>query len=234
MKSGIYKIKCIPSNKVYVGQSINVDSRLNTHLNDLKNNNHCNTEMQNDFNTYGAVNFEFKVIASCEPEVLNCLEKYYIQKYCDLNRSYNMKAGGAKNREEILLTIDEYKKIEEFKSINKIHISQLEPILLLAQNIFESGLYTYGKYKELSASEESFLIKKTGVFNEEYMKRVLSLTFTIMKLVIKRNLDEKFEEIDNIIKWRVSYKTSDFSKRFIILKCEVIKTGEEFDNHIFF
>ena len=234
MKSGIYKIKCIPSNKVYVGQSINVDSRLNTHLNDLKNNNHCNTEMQNDFNTYGAVNFEFKVIASCEPEVLNCLEKYYIQKYCDLNRSYNMKAGGAKNRQVEQLTIDEFKKFEEFKSINKIYISQLEPILLLAQNIFESGLYIQGKYKELSGSEEGFLIKKTAVANEECMKRVISLTMGIMKIIIKRELEKKFDEINDIIKWNVRYKTSDFSKRFIILKCEVIKTGEEFDNHIFF
>ena len=233
MKSGIYKIKCIPSNKIYIGQSIDVNSRLNTHLNDLKNNTHCNTEMQNDFNTYGAVNFEFKVIASCEPEVLNCLEKYYIQKYYDLNRSYNMKAGGAKNRQENLLTIDEYKKIEEFKSIDKIYISQLEPTLLLAQNIFESGLYTNGKYKELDASEQNFLVKSVGIFDEEYMKRVISLVFAIMKIVIKRKLDEKFEGIDDIIKWHVSYRTSNFSKRFIVLKCEVIKTGEKFDNHIF-
>lgn len=234
MKSGIYKIKCIPSNKIYIGQSIDVNSRLNTHLNDLKNNNHCNTEMQDDFNTYGAVNFEFKVIASCEPEVLNCLEKYYIEKYCDLNRSYNMKAGGAKNRQENLLTIDEYKKIEEFKSINKIYISQLEPILFLAQNIFESGLYTHKKYNELDKYEKNYLVKNSGVFDEEYMKRVLALVFAIMKVVIKNKLYEKFEEIDGIIKWNVRYKSSDFSKRFIVLRCEVIKTGEEFDNHIFF
>lgn len=234
MESGIYKIKCIPSNKIYIGQSINVDSRLNTHLNDLKNNNHCNTEMQNDFNTYGAVNFEFKVIASCEPEVLNCLEKYYIQKYCDLNRSYNMKAGGAKNRQEEQLTIDEYKKIERFKAIDKIYISQLEPILLLAQNIFESGLYITGKYKELDTSGQNYLVKKSGVFDEEYMKRVISLVFAIMKIVIKRELSEKFDDINGIINWIVRYRASDFSKRFIVLRCEVIKTGEEFDNHIFF
>lgn len=234
MNAGIYKIKCIPSNKVYIGQSIDVENRFNTHLNELKNNTHCNTEMQNDFNTYGAVNFKFKVIASCEPEVLNCLEKYYIQKYRDLNRSYNIKSGGAKKIQEEQLTIDEYKKIEKFKAINKIFIPQLEPILLLAQNIYQSGLYTQGKFKELEKFNNNFLIKNSIDLDEEYMKRVVSLLFVIMRNIVKNELEKEFAEINGIIKWRVRYKFSDFSKRFLILKCKVIKTGEEFDNHIFF
>lgn len=53
MESGIYKIVCNATQGVYIGQSIDVDNRLKTHLNELKNNNHCNKELQEDFNTYG-------------------------------------------------------------------------------------------------------------------------------------------------------------------------------------
>lgn len=234
MNSGIYEIKCNATNKVYIGQSIDVDNRLKTHLNELKNNNHCNKELQEDFNTYGSINFEFKIIASCEPEVLNCLEKYYIDKYSELNKSYNVKAGGAKDRKEQLLTAYEYKIISRFKDIDKIYISELEPILLLAQQIYKSGLYNYGKYKELEKLGENYLIYTKGDFNKEYMKRVISYLFAVMKLIINEELQKNFSEIKGIINWRVRFKASDFSKRFIVLACEVVKTGEKFENHIFF
>lgn len=51
MESGIYKIVCNATQGVYIGQSIDVDNRLKTHLNELKNNNHCNKELQEDFNS---------------------------------------------------------------------------------------------------------------------------------------------------------------------------------------
>lgn len=234
MESGIYKIVCNATQGVYIGQSIDVDNRLKTHLNELKNNNHCNKELQEDFNTYGSINFEFKIIASCEPEVLNCLEKYYIDKYSELNKSYNVKAGGAKDRKENLLTADEYKNISRFKDIDKIYISELEPILLLAQQIYKSGLYDTGKYKELEELGSNYLIYTKGNFDKEYMKRIISYLFAVMKLIIENELKKSFGQIDNIIKWRVRYRVSDFSKRFIVLDCKVIKTGEKFENHIFF
>lgn len=223
MNSGIYEIKCNPTNKIYIGQSIDVDNRLKTHLNELKNNNHCNKELQEDFNTYGSISFEFKIIASCEPEVLNCLEKYYIDKYSKLNKSYNAKAGGGKDREKVLLTADEYRKIERFKNTDKIYIPQLEPILILAQQIFKSGLYTQGKFRELEMSNNKFLINNSNKLDEEDMKRVISLLFAIMKNIIKKELEKKFAEINDIIEWRVRYKFSNFSKRFLILNCIVKK-----------
>jgi group I intron endonuclease len=61
-KPGIYKITCIPTQKVYIGQSINVKKRIAAHRSDLKANRHGNDYLQNVVNKYGIENFKFQAI----------------------------------------------------------------------------------------------------------------------------------------------------------------------------
>jgi group I intron endonuclease len=76
MKSGIYQIaiKC----KIYIGSATNLYNRKHRHLHDLKNNKHCNKKLQNAFNKYGLLCFEFTVLENATPEKLIELEQIYI------------------------------------------------------------------------------------------------------------------------------------------------------------
>lgn len=59
---GVYKIVCLKNNKVYIGESANVLSRLGRHSDNLVNNRHDCFELQNDFNKYTKKNFAFLVL----------------------------------------------------------------------------------------------------------------------------------------------------------------------------
>lgn len=74
---GIYKITN-PSNKIYVGQSINIKKRFVNYkcLN-------CKGQIKlfNSFNKYGIKNHIFEILHLCEIEDLNKLERYYQDLY---------------------------------------------------------------------------------------------------------------------------------------------------------
>jgi len=59
-KSGLYIITCLTTQRHYIGQSSNVNSRLLAHKNKLKRNIHENIYLQQDFNIYGQNTFLFK------------------------------------------------------------------------------------------------------------------------------------------------------------------------------
>lgn len=74
--SGIYLLQI--GNRMYVGSSVEIGKRLNTHKSRLKNNKHENIIMINCFNKYGEQQCYFKVLEQCEPDILCEREKFYI------------------------------------------------------------------------------------------------------------------------------------------------------------
>jgi len=97
-KSGIYKITCITNNKVYIGQSTNIQERIKDHKRRLKNNKHDNSYLQNSWNKYGKENFKFEMLEICENnfKILNEREIYWINEYNALDRrfGFNLSSGG--------------------------------------------------------------------------------------------------------------------------------------------
>jgi group I intron endonuclease len=83
---GIYKITS-PSNKVYIGQSIDIERRFNSY-NKLS---HCNKQrkLYNSFLKYGVNNHIFEIIEECNIELLNKKERYYQEFYDVLNNGLN-------------------------------------------------------------------------------------------------------------------------------------------------
>lgn len=59
---GLYRITCLETNKVYIGESENILSRLRFHMNYLKANQHDCFPMQIDFNTFGENKFTFHIL----------------------------------------------------------------------------------------------------------------------------------------------------------------------------
>ncbi len=87
-KIGIYKIKNIINNKVYIGSSINILDRKRTHLYKLRKNKHENNHLQNSFNKYGEKNFIFSIIIECDKEKRGEEEEKFIELYNSINRKF--------------------------------------------------------------------------------------------------------------------------------------------------
>lgn len=79
--SGIYAIVNKINNKIYIGQSGHIRLRWRHHLNDLRNNKHRSTYLNNAINKYDLKNFYFIVLENCESEDLDKRENYWIKKY---------------------------------------------------------------------------------------------------------------------------------------------------------
>ena len=94
---GIYVITNKVNNKVYIGQTENIELRFSQHLNMLRANRRTNKHMQNVYNKYGEENFVFDTIYIAEKhENLNHLERIFISLYKTNEQEigYNKTNGG--------------------------------------------------------------------------------------------------------------------------------------------
>lgn len=87
--SGVYLIQNILNNKIYIGASISIYSRLCDHKVSLRNNVHTNKHLQTAFNKYGEENFIFETLEECDEEYIFSQENYW----CNLLNSHNRKFG---------------------------------------------------------------------------------------------------------------------------------------------
>lgn len=82
---GIYKITN-PKNKIYIGQSCDIEKRFKLHINSINNLNDTKTKLQKSFIKYGIENHIFEIIEECLIDNLNKRELYYQKEYnCVLN-----------------------------------------------------------------------------------------------------------------------------------------------------
>jgi hypothetical protein len=80
----IYYIKCSKTNKLYIGSTTNLKTRLNTHFTELSKNKHKNKELQSDYNLYGISNFKFGILELLDfklSDELKHYEQFYYNKY---------------------------------------------------------------------------------------------------------------------------------------------------------
>ena len=96
MKGYIYQIENLITHESYIGQTIDIKRRKNTHFNRLRRNKHDNPKLQNSFNKYGEQEFHFRYweFDITNQEELNFLECEYIEKYDSLNNGFNLVPGG--------------------------------------------------------------------------------------------------------------------------------------------
>ena len=94
-KTGIYKIKNLINNKVYIGSSVDIDKRWKLHKDSLIQNKHHSILLQRSFNKHGKDNFIYDIIEECEKEILIEREQYWIDTLDSYNNGYNIlpKAG---------------------------------------------------------------------------------------------------------------------------------------------
>lgn len=87
--SGIYKITCITTNKVYIGSSSNLSRRKKEHFGLLNKGTHGNVYLQSAWNKYGEGLFTFlNIETGIERAKLQERERYWIDYYHSLESSF--------------------------------------------------------------------------------------------------------------------------------------------------
>lgn len=90
---GVYKFTNKINNKIYIGQSKNIERRYIRHLYDAKHG--SKTMLHQAIRKYGIENFSFDIVAECAINELNYKEKYYIKYFNSIMPyGYNMQSGG--------------------------------------------------------------------------------------------------------------------------------------------
>lgn len=78
---GIYKITCLPENKVYIGSSNNIKRRWADHKKELRGNRHGNELLQLDWDCYGDDSFIFELIEETDDIIRR--EQHWLDLYKD-------------------------------------------------------------------------------------------------------------------------------------------------------
>ena len=99
MESGVYMIKNIINNKIYIGSSKDITKRLLGHKNLLNKKKHGNRFLSNAWHKYGEDNFTFSVVEYVESDQLIIKEQHYIDFYksCDNKIGYNLVPNAGSN-----------------------------------------------------------------------------------------------------------------------------------------
>lgn len=126
---GIYKITS-PTNKVYIGQSVNIEKRFKTYLRMCKKT-ILQPKLYNSFLKYKVENHKFEILEECSIENLNEKERYYQDLYfsicnktglnCILTKTSNRSGFYSK---ESRLKMSNSAKIKIFTNEHKSNISK--------------------------------------------------------------------------------------------------------------
>ncbi len=107
---GVFQIRNLTNEKIFVGSSLNLDGIFNRHEFSLKMDGHANKSLQKDWNALGAENFAFEILEELEPrenldskKELEFLEDLWLEKLEPFGeKGYNERK---KTREERLRMI---------------------------------------------------------------------------------------------------------------------------------
>lgn len=94
--SGVYAIWCQPTDTYYIGQSVIVASRINSHLESLRRGDHGNDVLQADYDTHGIESLSVELlveIPDASPDELRLWETKEIQRFSSHGQQLYNKTG---------------------------------------------------------------------------------------------------------------------------------------------
>ena len=89
---GIYLIKNTLNNKIYIGSTKNLRTRMRLHINKLKRKVHDNGKIQNCYNKYGDI-FDIEILENCSEDMLIEREQYYMDNFKPYYNNFSYHAG---------------------------------------------------------------------------------------------------------------------------------------------
>ena len=149
---GVYVIKNIVTNKLYIGSTISgFRKRILEHIYELLKNKHHSNYLQNSFNKYGIENFEFSILEECTRESIIEREQYYLDKYKTYIRKYGYNilekaynSQGYRHTEETLRLLSEISSSREpnLKSIEAMRVANLGSKKDITHSLLMSKLHS--------------------------------------------------------------------------------------------
>jgi len=121
--AGIYQIRNLINNKIYLGSAYNLYDRYRVHKSTLLNNKHDNEHLQRSFNKYGKDNFIFELVEIVENLVnIYDIEVKYLNRHFDYGKScYNMNEETSPNKSLIKWNESRMKTFKLVSPNNEIH-----------------------------------------------------------------------------------------------------------------
>ena len=107
LKSFVYQLKNLKNNRVYIGETIRGEKRIQRHFSCLRSQRHENYKLQQDFNEHGEEAFEWSIIKEFpkDKEMLLLEEAREIQK----------RINNGEDLYNLMLTIEQLKMLAEHK-----------------------------------------------------------------------------------------------------------------------
>ena len=184
---GIYLIKNIINNKIYIGKSVNIKNRWKSHRYKLNNFKHINIYLQREWIKYGKNNFIFEIIEICDVLCLSEREIFYISLYNSANNilGYNLTSGG----EKFLFNEEIKVKMRNNKNIKKNPVLQFDMngnLLNSWESIYEIERILGINTKNIREACKRKHKKKTSfnniwIYKSEYEKNGLDLNYFIIR-----------------------------------------------------
>lgn len=232
MSCGIYKITNLINNKVYIGQSVNIEKRIISHKNTGFNpkNSSYDYPLYKAIRKYGLENFSFEIIEELNKDLLNDREKYWISYYNSNNKNfgYNQTDGGdtgtfktlswesVEQIIELLMTTEKsQEEIAKLFNVSQMAISDINTGSFWHKNYLKYPLRKYAIKKKrnfcidcnIEISLDAIRCQKC---NSVYERRVQRPLREELKDLIRNypftQLGKKFGVSDNAIrKWCDSY-----------------------------
>ena len=175
-------IKNTVNRKVYVGQSVDIDNRIQHHFSYLRRGAHQNAYLQNAFNKYGESCFSYSILEKCETEELDKKEIFWINELKSLynQNGYNFEGGGTKCK-----IVSEKSRLAQAKSV--ILLNTLEVFNSKNDAIRKTGalsLHDHLKGNSRYAGETDTGEKMVWLYLDDYIN--LNLSKDDISLLIKQ------------------------------------------------
>lgn len=171
---GIYQIKNIINDYLYIGKSEDINRRWKEHARQLNQNKHHNANLQLDWNKFGAENFEFKVVEECSGDELGFKELENIWAYNYIYNLYNPLS----YKDEIVFTLANWLKSigAKFKVDQKVKIDDKLYSFNLVADVNDKLIYIFLKNMTYDAKKLSISQKKKQDYiasNTGYNRRII-------------------------------------------------------------
>lgn len=189
--SGIYRIKNLKTNKIYIGSSKNLHKRKIQHLYGLRNNCHGNNKLQNSWNKYGEESFVFEVIEECEVEKLIEREQHWVD---ELNPHFNIRIECVATRLGVKRSKQTVKKLQPYRDLEKRKIYQINRTTAEiikewssitecgnSLNITLSNIVACCKRKGYNQRQSSYTFRYVEDYNKEQVLKDLSYKKVVRK-----------------------------------------------------
>ncbi len=169
IRCGVYFIKNIVNNKVYIGCSINIKNRFKKHKTELNTKVHGNKSLIEDWHAYGKDAFIFELIEECEEKSMTEREAYYMSEYnsLDSNFGYNMTV---RNNNFSVSCSNEYREAQSKRMKGKCpsNLASAQELRRKSVNFYIEGKFIK-TFESLRAAEKELDLGKGTV--HKYLKR---------------------------------------------------------------